>query len=81
MGTTCSKPKPQKSAEATSLLASNRLAREQHRPFLSPIVTGDKKWCLYANIRKRKEWLSSNKKKTPRTKTCAHPQKTMWLEQ
>ena len=34
------------------LLTSHRLAREQHRPFLSCIVTGDEKWCLYANIRK-----------------------------
>ena len=32
-------------------------------------------WCLYANIRKRKEWLRPNKKATPRTKTCVHPQK------
>ena len=45
--------------------------------FLSCIVTGDEKWCLYANISKRKEWLSTNKKATPRTKTCAHPQKIM----
>ena len=29
-----------------SLLARHRLAREQHRPFLSCIVTGDEKWCL-----------------------------------
>ena len=41
-----------------SLLARHRLAREQHWPFLSCIVTGDDKWCLYSNIRKRKEWLS-----------------------
>ena len=46
-----------------SLLAHHRLAREQHRPFLPCTVTGDDKWCLYANIRKRKEWLSPNRKR------------------
>ena len=46
-----------------SLLAHHRLAHEQHRPFLFCIVTGDEKWCLYANIRKRKEWLNPKQEK------------------
>ena len=45
------------------LLVCHRLACEQHWPFLSCIVTGDEKWCIYANIRKRKEWLSPNKRR------------------
>ena len=49
-------------AISTSLLASYRLAREQLRPILSCIVTGDEKWCLYVNIRNRMEWLSQNKR-------------------
>ena len=57
--------------------ARRRLAREQHRPLLSCIITGDEKWCLYANIRKSKERLSLNKKETPRKKTWAHPQTIM----
>ena len=67
----------QRVAICASRLTSHRLAREQHRPFLSCIVTDDEKWCLYANIRQRKEWLSPNKKTSPRRKTCAHPQKIM----
>ena len=58
IGTACSKPKPQKSAGGhirASLLARHRLARKQHTSFLSCIVTGDEKLCLYANISKRKE--------------------------
>ena len=43
------------------LLARRRLAREQHWPFLSSIVTGDKKWCFSANISKRKGRLYPNK--------------------
>ena len=46
-----------------SLLARHRLAREQHRPFLSCIVTGDEECCLYAKIRKRKEWLNPSKRR------------------
>ena len=46
-----------------SLLTRHRLAREQHRPFLSCIVTGDEKLYLYAGIRKSKELLSPNKRK------------------
>ena len=32
---------------------------------------------VYRYIKKRKKWLSPNKKATPRSKTCAHPQKIM----
>ena len=53
----------QRVAICAYLLAHHRLAHEQHRPFLSCIVTDDEKWCLYANIRKRKEWLSPNKRR------------------
>ena len=54
-----------------SLLARHRLVRDQHRPFLSTIVTGNHKWRLYANLRKGMEWLSPNNKATLLTKTCA----------
>ena len=66
--------KNQQVAICAYLLASHRLTRE-HRPFLSGIVTGDEKWCLYANIRKRKEWLSLNKwricQNVPISQLCA----------
>ena len=61
----------QRVAICASLPARHRLALEQHRTFLSCIVTGDEKWCLYVKIRNRKEWLSPNKKEAPRTNTCA----------
>ena len=64
--------KNQQVAICASLLAHHILAHEQHWPH-----AGDEEWCLYANIRKRKEWLSLNKKATPHTKTCTHPQKIM----
>ena len=55
--------KNQQVAICAPLPACHRLACDQHRPFLSCIVTGDKKWCLYANIRKRKEGLSPDIRK------------------
>ena len=60
-----------------ALLAHHPLAHEQYRSFLSCIDTGDEKWCLYVNIRKRNEWMGPNKKAAPCTKTCMHPQKIM----
>ena len=47
--------KNQRVAICASLLARHRLAHEQHRLFLSCIVTGVEKWCLYANKRKKKK--------------------------
>ena len=51
----------QRVAICASLFARHWLIREQHRLFLSCIVTGDEKWCLYANVMKRKKWLSPKK--------------------
>ena len=49
--------KNQQVAICVSLLACHLLTCKQHRPFLSCIVIGDKKWCLYANIKKiRNGW-------------------------
>ena len=55
--------KNQRVAICVSLLARLRFAREHHRPFLSCIITGEEKSCFYANIRKRKDWLSPNKRR------------------
>lgn len=46
------------------------LPRQQHRSFVSQ--TGDEKWCVYINVKNRKEWFSSNKKVTPQSKTGTH---------
>lgn len=62
---------------SASLLARHRLARDQHQAFLSRIVTGDEKWCLYINFKRRKEWLSPDKQATPRIKQDLHPRKIM----
>ena len=60
-----------------SLLARHRIARQMGHGFLSHIITGDEKWCLYVNLKVRKEWVSPNKQATPRAKQGLHPKKTL----
>ncbi|UYV76625.1 hypothetical protein LAZ67_14001499 [Cordylochernes scorpioides] len=43
--------------------------------FLYRIVTGDEKWCLYVNMKQRKEWVASGDTLKPRIKQDFHPQK------
>lgn len=61
----------------TELLNRHQTAVYRKRPFLRLIVTGDEKWCLYANIKQRKEWLSPDKHASPRVKQDLHPAKRM----
>jgi histone-lysine N-methyltransferase SETMAR len=61
------------------LLAHHCLACHQHQSFVSCIVTGDEKWCLYINFKQRKEWLSPDKQATPHAKPDLHPRKTMCI--
>lgn len=61
----------------SSLLARHQLASKQRRPFLSLIVTGDEKWCLYVNMKNRKEWVDKDQQATPRVKQGLHPLKSM----
>jgi hypothetical protein len=64
--------KNQHVAICASLLACHRLARQQHQSFLSHIVTGAEKWCLYVNFKQRKEWLSLGNQITPCAKHDLH---------
>lgn len=69
--------KNQRSTLAAGLLARHRATHGHKQRFLYRIVTGDEKWCLYVNMKQRKEWLSPDKQATPRAKQDLHPRKTM----
>ena len=69
--------KNQRSTIAASLLARHLSTHGHKQRFLYRIVTGDEKWCLYVNMKQRKEWLSPEKQATPRAKQDLHPRKTM----
>lgn len=47
-------------------LARHRATRGHHDRFLNRIVTGDEKWCLYVNMRQRKEWTAPGDTPKPR---------------
>lgn len=78
--------KNQRATISAGLLARHRSTHGHKQRFLYRIVTGDKKWCLYINMKQRKEWLSPDKQATPRVKQDLHPRKMMlcvwwdWVE-
>ncbi|KFD47802.1 hypothetical protein M513_11352 [Trichuris suis] len=59
------------------LLARCRQAVAQGLPLFSHIITGDEEWCLYVNMKQRKEWLSPGKDPTARAKPKLHERKIM----
>ena len=72
----------QKQKDKRLSIAAQNHARHQgthgHRQrFLYRIVTGDEKWCLYVNMKQRKEWVCPGEKPKPRIKKDLHPMKTM----
>ena len=69
--------KLQRASISASLLTRHQATSGHKERFLYRIVAGDEKWCLYVNLKKRKEWLSPNKLATPRTKPELHPRKAM----
>lgn len=62
---------------ASELLARHRSTHGHKQRFLFRIITGDEKWCLYVNMKQRKEWVSPDKQATPQAKQDFHPRKTM----
>ena len=55
----------------------HRATHSHKQHFLYQIVTGDEKWCLYINIKQRKEWIAPGDTPKPRVKPDLHPRKTM----
>ena len=62
-------------------IASQHLARHRatrgHKQRLYQIVTGDEKWCLYINMKQRKELVAPGDMPKLRVKPDLHPRKTM----
>jgi len=58
-------------------IASSLLSRNTREPFLDRIVTGDEKWVLYVNVKRRKQWLSRGQTPLPTAKLGLHPKKIM----
>lgn len=58
-------------------IASSLLARNTRELFLHRIVTGDEKWVLYVNVKKKMQWLSDGQQPIPTPKAGLHPKKVM----
>ena len=62
---------------ASQHLTCHRAIRSYKQRFLYRIVTGDEKWCLYINMKQRKEWVAPGDMSKLRVKPDLHPRKTM----
>ena len=62
---------------ASQHLARHQVTRSHKQHFLYQIVMGDEKWCLYINMKQRKEWVAPGDMPKPRVKPDLHPRKTM----
>jgi [histone H3]-lysine36 N-dimethyltransferase SETMAR len=58
-------------------ICSSLLSRQENDPFLGRVVTGDEKWVLYVNVKRKKQWLSRGQKPLPTPKSGLHPVKVM----
>ena len=45
--------------------------------WLDYLITGDEKWCLYVNVKRRRQWLKHGLRPRPTPKAGLHPQKRM----
>lgn len=60
-------------AEAAASLLSYR----RTDAWLDSIVTGDEKWCLYVNVKRKRTWTKKNEPPQPQPKQGLHPRKVM----
>ena len=57
---------------ASQHLTHHRTTRSYKERFLYQIVTGDEKWCLYINMKQRKEWVTPGDTPKTRVKSDLH---------
>ena len=58
-------------------ICSSLLTRQQNEPFLQRIVTGDEKWVLYVNNKRKRQWLSPAEVPVPTPKPNIHAKKVL----
>lgn len=58
-------------------ICNSLLSRQNSIPFLERIVTGDEKWVLYLNLKRRPQWLNKGDTPQPTPKPDLHPKKVM----
>ncbi len=58
-------------------ICNSLITRQEREPFLHRIVTGDEKWVLYVNAKRKHQWLSPGQTPVPTAKPGLHPQKVL----
>ena len=58
-------------------ICSSLLSRLKVEPFIERIITGDEKWVLYVNVKRRGQWIEANQRAKPTAKPELHPKKVM----
>lgn len=58
-------------------ICESLLSRLNQNPFLERIITGDEKWILYVNARRKRQWLNKNQPPIPTPKPEFHERKVM----
>jgi histone-lysine N-methyltransferase SETMAR len=58
-------------------VCNSLLNRHDREPFLEQIVTGDEKWVLYENPKRRSQWLLKGQQPVPTPKPGLHPRKVL----
>lgn len=58
-------------------VATELLSYRRTNNWLTSIITGDEKWCLYVNIKRRRHWVDKDKQPEPQPRTDLHPLKVM----
>lgn len=60
-----------------SSICSSLLSRFKLDPFLNRLVTGDEKWVLYVNVRRKRQWLDPGQAPERDVKADLHQKKVM----
>lgn len=58
-------------------VCTSLITRQQNAPFLDRLITGDEKWVLYINVRRKKQWLDRAERPLSDAKADLHQKKIM----
>ena len=53
------------------------LKRNEESPFLKQLITGDEKWIIYINIKRKRSWVKPNDSPIQQPKADLHPKKVL----
>lgn len=58
-------------------ISDSLLKRNKNDPFLKRLVTGDEKWIIYNNVKRKSSWRKRNEAPLTTAKAGLHPKKVM----